>query len=46
MNILSDQSGYGKVMLRLFGTLPYWLLMRGIKALFNHSNLLDNVLKH
>ena len=37
MDLLSDQIGYGRVILHLFGTLPYSLLMGGIQALFNPS---------
>ena len=38
MALLSDQIGYGQVIMRLFGTLPYSLLMRGIQSLFKHSD--------
>ena len=38
IDLLSDQIGYRQVIMRLFGTLPYSLLTRGIQALFNHSN--------
>lgn len=38
VDLLSDQIGYGQVILRLFGTLPYSLLMRGFQARFNRSN--------
>lgn len=38
LDLLSDQIGYRQVILRLFGTLPYSLSMRGTQALFNYSN--------
>lgn len=37
VDLLSDQIGYSQVIMRLFGTLPYSLLKRGIQALSNHS---------
>ena len=37
MDLLSDRIGYAQVILRLFGTLPYSLMVRGTQALFRHS---------
>lgn len=37
VDLLSDQIGYSQVIMRLFGTLPYSLMKRGIQALSNHS---------
>jgi geranylgeranyl reductase family protein len=39
MDLLSDRIGYGQVILRLFGTLPYSLMLRGAHALFSHSGV-------
>lgn len=38
MDLLSDRIGYGEVFLRMFGTLPYSLIMRGAKTLFHYSS--------
>lgn len=37
MDLLSDQIGYGQVVMRMLGTLPNFLLTRRIQSLSNHS---------
>lgn len=38
MDLLSDRIGYGQVVLRVFGSIPYSFFIMGVQMLSNHSS--------